>query len=664
MGARLDFDLYLPSLVTPPIRPVIFVTMYPLFDAVFQSQDLLEQLWSISARSQRVSNWAERRADAMKVFTAGVAFDINTLLNDILRRAPAADIGSDLCFKVCDDAEGSDNLISVQDSWAESSEQAATYGSRLLQGSGRWYSMVVCYHSKKRALRFCFFTVQGMFVTPALRLSVQSEFGQLVDALFAFCDLTSYERGFHPLFIDHPQKYVLLPLDARGSTAWWKVARILSVRTAFRDHKSMVAVIHQADIGKAIREEEVSIPWKPLGNYEGSLLDERRRWLDKVLAKAECLPLGLDGFPAQWKLFVQLAGPLMNFKEAVLKMSYYLQEDSDVQKEIFRSTAGQHGIPDVLPILELNHGLGIFRGLTSISCPDISSATSGQHDVEIEDRVEMISIFLDNGQSLLGPDLTIRSWIKCLMDGILGCFHLFLAGYLHRDISIGNVLRRREPQNRVKLRNNNHPHLQTDCFAFMNNVLDSCSGFLIDSDTAIKWRSSKYAQSAHRRFYGTRQFVSRRLLFMWEYSKDPVVHTIFDDLESFAWLALWIAASRYPDSPHSQRFLDCLDRDFETLLVDKTMVAVYITDELKWRLADRGKPESAIRTIRPLLKGWFSIIDKYKTESIKADWDESFMEKGEENGFFDEMQTMGEQVCCEYLEKAVEFLDTLPPDPE
>lgn len=38
------------------------------------------------------------------------------------------------------------------------------------------------------------------------------------------------------------------------------------------------------------------------------------------------------------------------------------------------------------------------------------------------------------------------------------------------------------------------------------------------------------------------------------------------------------------------------------------------------------------------------------------------MENGEENGFFDGLQTLGEKVCCEYLEKAVEFLDTLPPD--
>ncbi len=166
----------------------------------------------------------------------------------------------------------------------------------------------------------------------------------------------------------------------------------------------------------------VDIAPEDAGERRRLSLDERRRWLDNVLAKAECLPLGLDGFPARWKSFVELAGSHMDFKEAVLKMSYYLQEDSDVQKEIFRSTAGQHGIPDVLPILELKHGLGTFRSLTCISCPDISSATSGQRNVEIEDRVEMISIFLDNGKSLLWPDLTVRGWIKCLVDGILGRF--------------------------------------------------------------------------------------------------------------------------------------------------------------------------------------------------------------------------------------------------
>lgn len=36
---------------------------------------------------------------------------------------------------------------------------------------------------------------------------------------------------------------------------------------------------------------------------------------------------------------------------------------------------------------------------------------SGQHNVDIEDWAEMISIFLDDGQSLLGIDVRIRGWI-------------------------------------------------------------------------------------------------------------------------------------------------------------------------------------------------------------------------------------------------------------
>ncbi len=144
------------------------------------------------------------------------------------------------------------------------------------------------------------------------------------------------------------------------------------------------------------------------------------------------------------------------------------------------------------------------------------------------------------------------------------------------------------------------------------------------------------------------------------------MHTIFDDLESFAWLALWIAASRCPEDPESQKILDSLDKDdFSMLSAHKTMLASGFTEDWMWDITVSSlKPESAIRAIGPLLREWFSIINKSKSLSIMVDWDESFVEKGEENGFFEEMQTRGEQVCFEYLAKAVEFLDTLPPDSE
>lgn len=95
-----------------------------------------------------------------------------------------------------------------------------------------------------------------------------------------------------------------------GSVAWRKVGRILSVRTRFRDYKSMVAVVRQTDTGQTIEEKR----FRQCRGTIGSLSVERQQWLDIVLAKAEYLPLGLDGLPAQWKSFVQLVVVLMNFK--------------------------------------------------------------------------------------------------------------------------------------------------------------------------------------------------------------------------------------------------------------------------------------------------------------------------------------------------------------
>ncbi len=61
------------------------------------------------------------------------------------------------------------------------------------------------------------------------------------------------------------------------------------------------------------------------------------------------------------------------------------------------------------------------------------------------------------------------------------------------------------------------------------------------------------------------------------------MHTIFDDLESFAWLALWIAASRCPEDPESQKILDSLDKDdFSMLSAHKTMLASGFTEDWMW----------------------------------------------------------------------------------
>ncbi|KAK0189763.1 hypothetical protein F5146DRAFT_1200423 [Armillaria mellea] len=584
-----------------------------LADAVFESPLLLERVWSSFHRSTHIKNWAKQRDHVMKhIFTEQRVVAVSEskaykplakTLNDILRNAPAPaghdndpffehirfivydkpmldqvdgayGLKPDLICAILSNVSGNtwkfpgsatwkdlEHAGEVKARWLEMLMQGATYGRALLR-CGRWYSVTICYHFQKD-VRFCFFTTQGMFLTPAFSLANKSDFQQIVDGLFAFRNLSPYERGLHPLFIVNPTKYVLLPRDMRGSAAWWKITRVLCIRTSIRGCRSMVAVIEAFDTRRTAQETSPSpiLPgattMRSLPNThvspEGLPIDKSNPPSDRRLrprkppvkadfehptpstcqASGSDIPLRPLPSAAEWLDYISRRGvpnqPLLMFfvKHAVIKMGYCLEEDSEVQRLIFKNTAGQHGIPDILPVIKLQHSLNVFRDLPCGECPDAGSVYSGQR-VQVEDRVEIITIFLDKGRSLIDSDMANSEWVKCLMDGIIG--------YLRRDISIGNVLRRREPQNRETLQDKNSPLLQTQDFAFLKEFLVSCSGFLIDSDMDIRWRGGRYAQTILQRS-GTPQFLSRRLLHAWE-NKTWALHTMFDDLESFAWLGL------------------------------------------------------------------------------------------------------------------------------
>ncbi|KAF8511365.1 hypothetical protein JB92DRAFT_2639550, partial [Gautieria morchelliformis] len=105
---------------------------------------------------------------------------------------------------------------------------------------------------------------------------------------------------------------------------------------------------------------------------------------------------------------------------------------------------------------------------------------------------------------------------------------LFAKGYLHRDISIGNILARDKPQERT-------PAMIEKNDAILSN--QDCLGFIIDGDLAIEWEEH-YRPVKH--CPGTLPFISYRILDAWSINK-PTLHTAIDDLESFAWVVLFAA---------------------------------------------------------------------------------------------------------------------------
>ncbi|KAF8577962.1 hypothetical protein K439DRAFT_1263193, partial [Ramaria rubella] len=121
---------------------------------------------------------------------------------------------------------------------------------------------------------------------------------------------------------------------------------------------------------------------------------------------------------------------------------------------------------------------------------------------------------------------------RCLVEGIvhamLGHYVMFKEGWLHRDVSVGNImLMHAENRNPVK----DFP---------ITKELTKCIGFISDGDQAIRWEDNQRDLTARRS--GTLPFMSCDLIYAWS-TDTQGLHTAIDDLESFVWVLLWTVLS-------------------------------------------------------------------------------------------------------------------------
>lgn len=305
-----------------------------------------------------------------------------------------------------------------------------------------------------------------MFTTPILNLTNKNDFTQIVEALFALRDLTPYERGLHPLFHLDPSRHILLPTAADLTPAWWEFVNILCLRTAIRGRKTIVALIKPV-INPDIPLEKLSINDndQDMGDKEDAINEavvlQGLRRSARIQAKTSQIhsdfsplasrpplaphfntnirpdksALGADSLPdpSIWsktmseipshfscdpphfgKPWCETPPSLM-----VVKSSYCLESDSDNQIKVFDSVQGQHGIPRMLTGIKMKHGLGILKDLPIEPCRDLHGVYSGD-PLHVEDRVEVFSACLDVGVGLDEGDLTLKEWLKSILDGMIG----------------------------------------------------------------------------------------------------------------------------------------------------------------------------------------------------------------------------------------------------
>lgn len=276
--------------------------------------------------------------------------------------------------------------------------------------------------------------------------------------------------------------------------------------------------------------------------------------------------------------------------------------------------------------------------------------------VVVEKRIQRRLSTLAQGLDLVGHDLNLIVYAG--VDGMIGHLNLFIAGFLHRDPSVGNVLIDLSSGVRTDEQILNHDCVRLDKFEFLKTTghLKRCYGYLIDGDLAIRWKDQ---HEAPRHRSGTLPFMSHRLLESWD---SRHLHTAIDDLESFVWIVLW-SALRTIRSPTS-RELDWLTRisDDDVQAVANQKMSIMILISKPTELSPELEP------FHPLFKRWFAIAldaqDKLDeliaSATIKAvptiDLDTLLRDKAKSVHFIQEVEELCFGYYQQYLKGGTEFL--------
>lgn len=188
-------------------------------------------------------------------------------------------------------------------------------------------------------------------------------------------------------------------------------------------------------------------------------------------------------------------------EKLIIKESWPFENRRDIEWGAFLTCTGKFGLPEVIFKITGRHPL---------SSPSIKTRR-----IPTQIAMKEMGVRLDKAES---P----RALMSALLHCVVGHSILLDQGWLHRDISIGNVLLLANPVTRTPP-------------SGLHKSLDhqsQCKGILIDGDSMISVTALR--ESGGQRSC-TLPFLSARLLLAWNEQKD-VFDQYYDDLQSFAWV--------------------------------------------------------------------------------------------------------------------------------
>ncbi|KAJ4483014.1 hypothetical protein C8J55DRAFT_559832 [Lentinula edodes] len=368
----------------------------------------------------------------------------------------------------------------------------------------------------------------------------------------------------------------------------------------------------------------------------------------------------------RWKL---TSGNIQDWSEVkdggVLKGSWPQAAKRNLEARMFSACTGNFGSPDHIMSFEACYedGSPVSNSIFLPSANDnlenvfwnLHGAKSPLVYPKPDFRSLCFSLTRDEGETLENCTSAFEL-MECLLHSMLGWLDLYQHGFLHRDISIGNILKLKSaatslqkdfsalpvgnlilpssttdigslnsfPKLLAAVKNDKYRRSIADIACKIHEhakVLTSgagCKAIWTDGDMGADMAG--YFESAHDgTVSGTPQFMSMGLL---DAEFDNEIQSPADDIESFLWVGLW-SSLRNTKFPHRAKKEIRWSRRIADGYAFRETTAINIQQSLGTII--KGVPEpysNMFRTMAPILSEWYDAIRQLRKDWI-LDWSET-----------------------------------------
>ncbi|KAJ7747279.1 hypothetical protein B0H16DRAFT_927550 [Mycena metata] len=511
--------------------------------------------------------------------------------------------------------------VEVKDRWPDLVRQAGTYARCLFSAAPlRQYALVIGYNQKAGELRFLVFHRGGLTASTPLMPANPAHMQDILRLFAAIMTWRSASDAGFPGWCNDTA--MVLPI---GSGRAVHVDEVIHHSTCVRGRaprvfrvsshlaSSIPILLHpQSQTGPAPRRSPRLASNAPL---QTEPIPQLRRPAEKVRS-APNFPDPEHPQAPQSPITIYANGEVIEFVKpqlsitepmtlppngSVIKTSWVSNTTATVEAALLRDCSGMFGTPSHYGSFVVSHTIGVpctnhlFIPGNLSAFWNVFAGFQGTPERDYRTLWAHLSSFV--GGSL----------VRCVsvLELIIAVTHAIVAGYQHRDASIGNILMAETPITTLPAFDIDDPLFSLAQKLGINNA---CSGFFIDGDMAIQW-AEYFGTKREGTRSGTYEFMSTDVREARLFAR-PHVQSPVDDMYSIHLVAQWAAVfnqSRFQHVPAPPE-LQYLRSEIGGDLSSREFVTGKVSGPIPLANAYYG---TFLAECQPFLHHWKTLLDKF-----------------------------------------------------